>query len=744
MKKLFHTLVAVLAAFALPVAAQQSYMAGPGIAVFYPVAYDASAHSPSPIFEQDLAPVGQVPSAWRIRPVYSTQDGKNICTLRVDADADLYGGGEVWGPLRRNGKTIRMWNIDTPAYGVDGGTHLYQSHPWVMGIRPDGSCFGIIADNTWKSDMTTDLDVVFRSEGPAFRVVVIERDSPAEMMQALGQLTGTMQMPPLWALGYQQCRFSYHPDTRVKEIADTLRYQRIPSDVIWMDIHYMDHYRVFTFNPQEFPDPKGLNDYLHSKNFKSVYMIDPGVKAEKGYWIDDQGMANDYYVKDKDGNVFEGNVWPGACHFPDFTRPEVRTWWASLYPEFMKNGIDGIWNDMNEPSVFGGPDGTMPVDNMHLGGDGLKKDSHLRYHNVYGMNMVRGTRQGLLLANPDKRPFVLSRSNFLGGHRYAATWTGDNYSNWDQFRHSIPMSITLGLSGQPFNGPDIGGFCGSSNAALVANWTAVGVYFPFVRNHTIDGSVNQEPWAFDEKTTDVCRTAINRRYRLMPYVYSLFEEASRTGMPVMRPALMADTKDLKLRAEQEAFMLGGDLYIIPRWAPEANLPSGDWDVIAFETTDDGVQPYVAQRAGSIIPMAQLAQNTVEMSTDSLTLLVNLDAEGKAQGTLYEDAGDGFQYRNGDFARYTMKAEVSGKRVTVSISKTEGKMEAKAHTLRVGLVVDGKVTYSPWTKGESVTMKNIIDKQQGIDRTKLTFPQGEHKALFEEKANESGDYNKVRN
>ncbi|MCF0196165.1 MAG: alpha-glucosidase, partial [Bacteroidaceae bacterium] len=604
MKKLF-SIVAACVMTAAPMTAQHSYMAAPGVAVFYPARYDASAHSPSPIFERELAPQGDVPASWQIRPVYSEQDGKRVCTLHVGSDVDLYGGGEVWGPLRRNGKTIRMWNIDTPAYGVDGGSHLYQSHPWVMGLRPDGTAFGIIADNTWKSDMTTDQDVVFRSEGPAFRVIVIERDNPEEMMRALGELTGTMQLPPLWALGYQQCRFSYHPDTRVKEIADTLRLQKIPSDVIWMDIHYMDKYRVFTFNPQEFPDPKGLNDYLHSKHFKSVYMIDPGVKAEKGYWVDDQGMANDFFVKDKDGKPFEGNVWPGACHFPDFTRPEVRAWWATLYPPFMANGIDGIWNDMNEPSVFGGPDGTMPVDNQHQGGDGLKADSHLRYHNVFGMNMVRASREGLLLANPTKRPFVLSRSNFLGGHRYAATWTGDNYSNWDQFRHSIPMSLTLGLSGQPFNGPDIGGFCGSSTASLVANWTAVGVFFPFVRNHTIDGSVNQEPWAFDTKTTDVCRTSINRRYRLMPYVYTLFQEASQTGMPVMRPAFMADSKDRALRAEQQAFMLGADLYIIPRWAPDVSIPAGDWDVLQLESTDDGVQPYVAQRPGSIVPMANL-------------------------------------------------------------------------------------------------------------------------------------------
>ena len=702
--------------------AQQSYMASADVAVFYPAGYDAAAHSPSPIFIRELAPQGAVSPAWKLRPSFSTEDGKSVVRIKVDADADLYGGGEVWGPLRRNGKTIEFWNVDTPCYGVDGGTHLYQSHPWVLGLRSDGSSFGIIADNTWQATMTTDTEIVFRSSGPAFRMVIIEKNSPQEVMQELVNLTGNMEMPPLWSLGYQQCRYSYHPDTRVKEIADTLRYHKIPSDVIWMDIHYMDQYKIFTFHPQEFSQPKALNDYLHSKNFKSVYMIDPGVKAQEGYWVDDQLMANGYAVLDEEGKPFVGKVWPGDCHFPDFTRPEVRSWWSTLYPPFMAQGVDGIWNDMNEPAVFEGPRSSMPITNVHKGGDGLRQDTHLRYHNVYGLHMVRASRQGLLLANPTKRPFILSRSNFLGGHRYAATWTGDNYSNWEQFMASIPMSITLGLSGQPFNGPDMGGFCGDSNGKLVANWTAVGVYFPFVRNHCIDGGRAQEPWAFDQECLDVCRTAINRRYRLMPYVYTLFQEASKDGMPVMRPVFMADTKDKSLRAEEKAFMLGGDLIIIPRWAGDANLPGGDWDIFPLEDKDDGFQPYLAQRPGSVVPMGNLYQNTVEMKSDSLTLLVNPDAEGRAEGRLYEDDGDGFAYQQGNFAEYKLQAATEGKKLTVSISKVGGKAAEKQRTLRVGIVCDGKVTYSPWTAGNSVTMKTAADKQLNIDKRKLTFPQ----------------------
>ena len=722
MKKFLLTLAA--ACCLLTGKAQHAYLSAPGVAVFYPAQYDASAHAPSPIFERELYPIGEVPADWKIRPVYSQSGKEQVVTLHVGEDADLYGGGEVWGSLRRNGKTIEFWNMDNPYYHVDNGTHLYQSHPWIMGLRPDGSAFGIIADNTWRGKMTSDKEVVFTSLGPAFRVVVIEKESPKALMQALVDLTGNMELPPMWALGYQQCRFSYYPDTRVKEIADTLRYHQIPSDVIWMDIHYMDKFKIFTFDPKGFSNPKELNDYLHSKNFKSVYMIDPGIKVEKGFWLDDEGTAKDYWVRKADGTPYIGKVWPGPCHFPDFTRPDVRRWWSTLYVPFMAQGVDGVWNDMNEPAIGDGPEVSMPKDNIHRGGEGMAEGPHLRFHNVYGFNMVRASRDGLLLANPNKRPFVLSRSNFLGGHRYAATWTGDNKSTWEQFEASVPMSLTLGLSGQPFNGPDIGGFVGSTHANLLAHWTALGVYFPFVRNHTTENSVAQEPWAFDQQTLDICRTAINRRYRLMPYVYTLFEEASVNGMPVMRPLFMLDAKNPAFRTEEKAFMLGGDLYIIPRWAPEVALPEGNWNILKLEDHDDGVQPYVAQRPGSIIPMANLYQNTTELRTDSLTLLVNPDAEGKAVGTLYADARDGFESRDGHFARYELKAETVGKKLNVTIRKIEGKDEAKPRVLRVGYVTDQKITYSPWTAGESVSMKVVKDKTDTLVLKGLKFVEPE--------------------
>ncbi len=678
--------------------AQASFMSDDSIAVFIPANYDASNHQPSPVFVKELGFQDGIPADWRLKPVFSQRDGKQIATIHVGDGVDLYGTGEVKGPLKRNGRKISLWNIDTPAYGVDGGTHLYQSHPWVMGLRSDGSAFGIIADNTWRQTISTDQDVVFESMGPAFRVVVIERPDVAQLMRALADLTGHMPLPPLWSLGYHQCRHTYYPDGRVMEVADLLRKHQIPSDVIWMDIDYMDGYRIFTFDPDGFPNPRRLNDYLHQQHFKSVYMIDPGVKAEKGYFVDDQGRAGDYFVKTADGKLFEGKVWPGACHFPDFTRPEVRSWWSTLYRDFMATGVDGVWNDMNEPAIFGQPEQTMPLDNRHEGGDGITAGPHLRFHNVYGMNMVRASRQGLLLANPQKRPFILSRSNFLGGQRYAATWTGDNLSHPDHMKLSVPMTLTLGLSGQPFNGPDIGGFCENSNGELVAQWTALGVYFPFVRNHNTKGTVAQEPWAFTPEVLDACRTAINRRYRLMPYIYTLFREASETGMPVMRPLFMADPTDLSLRSEDRAFLLGGDLLVRPQWAGRTAMPKTAWQPLTLEAATDSFQCELRQRPGSVIPLANLAQSTTDLRTDSLTLLVCIDGEGKAVGQLYEDEGDGFSYREGCYRQTSIEATLRKKQLTVRMRQVDGKMPALSRMVRIGFVAGGRVRYSAWQQG----------------------------------------------
>lgn len=687
----------------------KAFMAMPGVAVFEPHRYDPGSHSPSPIFIVDLEDTGRVPEDWKLLPTFSSCLGKSSATIHV-GDADLYGGGEVSGDLRRNDDRQFFWNTENPTGFLDNGKRLYQSHPWLLGIRKDGSAFGIIADTTWKSELSTKGKVRFKSSGPSFRIIIIEKDDPAQVLSTLAELTGKMELPPLWSLGYHQCRFSYFPQEKAARTADALREHRIPCDVIWLDIHYMDHYKIFTFNPEGFADPEGLNRYLHSRNFRTVYMIDPGVKAEEGYSVDEQGREGGFFVSDRKGRLYHGKVWPGECHFPDFSRPDVRQWWAGLYDDFLAKGIDGVWNDMNEPSVFVSFGGTMPVSNVHKGGGGLPEGPHLRYHNIYGQLMVRASREGIKAARPDRRPFVLSRSNFLGGQRYAAMWTGDNFSDYGPMKESVPMCLNIGLSGQPFNGPDIGGFLRDCTPDLLKHWTASGVYFPFVRNHSSEGTVDQEPWAFDKETEDVCRTAIERRYRLLPYYYTLFEEASRNGMPVMRPLFWADFKDTSLRAEQQAFLVGSDLLVVPRWSEKPALPDGDWELFSFEDQDDGFQSYLALRPGAAVPVVDVFQSTAEYSTENLTVLVNPDGEGEACGTMYEDAGDGYSYRQGEYARYSLNAKAGEKSVTLEVSRTEGNMESRRR-IRVGLVRTGRIFFSEWSGSGRVTMD--IPEEAGV-------------------------------
>ncbi|WP_256010386.1 TIM-barrel domain-containing protein [Desertivirga xinjiangensis] len=680
--------------------AQLSFRVEKDIAVFYPKDFDSVQTLPSPAVIHTLHKKYDLPEKWTLLPEFKSIAGKSIVEIKYEPGTDLYGTGEVTGSLLRNGKNVTLWNSDNGNYLQFNGERLYQSHPWVLGVRKEGTAFGILADHTWKQQIKLGESIQIISDGPTFRVIVIEKKSPQEVIKCLASLTGTMQLPPMWALGYQQSRFSYYPQGQVKEIADNFRSKKIPIDVIWMDINYMDEFKIFTFDPKGYPDPKELNNYLHSKNVKSVYMIDPGVKKQAGYEVYDEGEERNYWIKNSRNQPYVGKVWPEQCVFPDFINPEVQTWWSSLYKNFMDLGIDGVWNDMNEPSVFNGPEGSMPPDNMHKGGNSFPDGPHLRYHNIYGMMMVQATRKGILDANPGKRPFVLSRSNFLGGQRYAATWTGDNKSSFEHLKTSIPMSINLGLSGQPFSGPDIGGFSGDCSAELFSQWIALGAYYPFCRNHTSIETVSQEPWAFGEKTERASRTAINRRYKLMPYLYSLFREASVSGMPVMQPLFFADVKDPSLRAEEEAFMLGSELIIVPRWAKNVKLPNGNWRNITLEDYDDGYQAQIKIRAGAIVPVGKVFQSTEEYNAEEITLLINPDQKGNASGSLYDDAKDGFGYTQGDYTLLNYQAETKGSDLTVTVKQIAGKRKIN-QVYRIGLVTSKGIMYSNPQKGNKI-------------------------------------------
>jgi alpha-glucosidase len=661
-----------------------------GVARFWSSSDAVSQALPSFSLESPRASTGSVSGSWTLKPQFGSAGHKKYAYIDIHAETDLYGTGEVTGSLLRNGYKIRLSNKDNFAFGKPD--QLYQSHPWVLGVRPDGTAFGVIFDTPWMADLDLRSGILFTisDAAPPFPVMVIEGQDPMEVTLKLSALTGNVPMPPRWSLGYHQCRYSYYPEARMREVLDTFRAKRIPCDVLWFDIDYMDAFRIFTFDENHYPDPKGMNDYLHSMGFSSVWMIDPGIEGKPGFFVYDQGTKIDAWVKDAAGEVFRGKVWPEEeCVFPDYTNPKVRKWWSGLYEDFMTTGIDGVWNDMNEPSVFNGPDGTMPLDNMHSGGGDLPPGPHEQYHNVWGLMMVKASRKGIQKANPDKRPFVLSRSNFLGGHRYAATWTGDNVASWEHMKWSVPMSLNLSLSGQPFNGPDIGGFVDNATPELWAHWIAMGALFPFSRAHSIKDSEDQEPWSFGPETERAARTALERRYRLMPYLYTLFRESHVNGAPVMQPVMFADPADLSLRMEDQAFLIGEDLMVVPQWAEDVQLPKGIWrdvSVVDGDLSADAYQCDLKVRGGAIVPMGPVVQSTREIGVNPpLTLLVVLDKQGKATGSVYEDEGEGYGYLKDEFRQSTFTAEKKGDRVVVKCSDQEGKLALEKRLVAVTVV-----------------------------------------------------------
>lgn len=608
-------------------------------------------------------------------PEFARFGDRALVRVLAALKADRYGLGEVCGPLLHSNRKVTGWTRDSFGYD-DRSDNLYQSHPWVLCVRTDGSAFGVIVETTWRFTAHVFDHLLIEVEGPPPAVAVIEGATPADVLVTLTELTGRIEMPPRWALGFQQSKWNYAPADDVRRVAREFRERQLPADVIWIDIDYMDAYKVFTFDPA-FGDPVALHHDLHAIGWKAAWMIDPGVKVEPGYHVYDEAVAGDHNVHLPSGadavavpaTPFEGIVWPGAVVFPDFTRAATRDWWAGLYTDFLATGVDAVWNDMNEPANLEDlPDKALPPDVVHradpeLGGPG----PHARYRNIYGLQMTRASHAGMKAARPDRRPFLLTRSTFLGGQRHAATWTGDNCSDWEHLAWSIPMALNLGLSGQPLAGPDIGGFADECSGALLARWMGIGCLFPFARNHNMKTMPDQEPWAFGAQVEATCRRALERRYRLLPYLYTLAHEAATTGLPIMRPAWFADPADPDLRKVDTAFLLGPDLYVrcdvtpartgatapVPTgWRPVEVIGVGDADALQVRDRD---LPELYLRPGAALPLGPVMQWSDERPLDELTVIAHLGADGTATGTLYEDAGDGYAHLGGEYrvTRFTV-------------------------------------------------------------------------------------------
>ncbi|KAH9603525.1 hypothetical protein KSS87_019849 [Heliosperma pusillum] len=664
-------------------------------------------------------------------PTFECPQGQQIVQFELPVGTTFYGTGEVSGQLERTGKRVFTWNTDAWGYGPST-TSLYQSHPWVLAILPNGEALGVLADTTRRCeiDLRKQSTIKFVSALPYPAITFGPFASPTDVLVTLSHAVGTVFMPPKWALGYHQCRWSYASDKRVLEVARTFREKGIPCDVIWMDIDYMDGFRCFTFDPERFPDPQSLVSDLHLSGFKAIWMLDPGIKQEKGYFVYDSGSENDIWVQTADGRPFVGDVWPGACVFPDFTRSNARSWWANLVKDFISNGVDGIWNDMNEPAVFKVVSKTMPESNIHAGDQELGGcQNHSLYHNVYGMLMARSTYEGMKGANENKRPFVLTRAGFMGSQRYAATWTGDNLSTWEHLHMSTSMVLQLSLSGQPLSGPDIGGFAGNATPKLFGRWMGIGAMFPFCRGHSETDTVDHEPWSFGEECEEVCRLALRRRYQLMPHIYTLFYLAHTRGTPVASPTFFADPKDLRLRTAENSFLLGPLLIQAStlqnrgiHQTPHL-LPKGIWLSFDFDDSHPDL-PALYLQGGSIIPMTLPHQYVGEANpTDDVILLVALDEHGRAEGVIFEDDGDGYEFTKGNYLLTYYVAQLHSSAVTVKVSKTEGSWKRPKRRLHVQLLLGGGAKIDSWgMDGEDVliTMPSEHEVSQLISQSQKQY------------------------
>lgn len=633
---------------------------------------------------------------------------------RLRDDEHVYGLGEKNGPLDKRGSKLggfnyTMWNSDT--FGYDSSTDpIYVSVPFYMVMRK-GVAHGIFLDNTSRSNFDighqTEGVLSFGADAGTLDYYLIYGPEPKKVLERYTALTGRMPLPPLWSLGFHQCRYSYYPDKRVRFIADNFRERRIPADVIWLDIHYQDGYKPFTWDKRRFPDPAQMISYLRKEGFRLVTIVDPHPKKERGYSPYDSGLLGDHFVKNADGSIYTAPVWPskagdgdspdwskppgGPSVFPDFTKPAARAWWGGLYAGLVDAGVAGIWNDMNEPAVFESASGTMPLDVRH-DNEGEPSD-HRALHNVYGMLMTRSTYDGLLKLRPEERPFVLARASFAGGQRYAALWPGDNTSNWSHLRQSIPMLLGMGLSGFPFVGSDIGGFIGAPSPELFTRWLQAGVFYPFMRDHTMFGSPDQEPWAFGTESEVLNRRAIELRYRLLPEIYSAMREASENGTPAMRPLMIEFPKDEQAAGIDDEFLLGPDLLVAPvldQGATERSvyLPAGHWydywtgvriagpKRIDVPVTMASIPMFV--RAGAFVFQQPVVQHTGEMPGQPLE--VTLFAGVPTERFLYEDEGNGFGYRRGVHARRRFASHRDGNATVVEVDAPEGTYRPKARAM----------------------------------------------------------------
>ena len=646
-----------------------------------------------------------------------------VNTFKIQGGESFYGLGDKPCDLNLRGKRFQLWGSDTYAYGKDTDP-VYKNIPFYIGLHHK-KAYGVFFDNTFKTffDFGKGRESVTSmwAMGGEMNFYFVYGPEITEVCENYADLTGKASLPPKWALGFQQSKWSYYPEKTVRELADEFRNREIPCDVIHLDIDYMDGYRCFTWDNERFPNPTQLIADLEKQGFKTVVIIDPGIKVDPGYWVYDQGKENDYFCRAADGKLYRGSVWPGPCYFPDFTNPEVRTWWEGLFDGLVKEGVAGVWNDMNEPAVF--EHGTFPSSIRH---DYDGNDcSHRKAHNVYGMQMVRATHDGLQKLNKDKRPFAITRSAYAGTQRYAAMWTGDNVASWDHLKIAVRQCQRLSMSGISFVGSDIGGFIETPDGELFTRWIQAAMFHPFFRAHSSGDHGDKEPWKFGEKYTKIIKRFISLRYQFIPYLYTAFYQHSINGAPILKSLAMIDQYDPETYYRKAEFGIGENLLTCPVDQPQVDgrwvyLPKGKWfnfwtnelyidaEEIWIEAKLDSLPLFV--KAGTVLPMGEAMEWVDQKKTDKLSLLCYFNTD-ETVSHLYDDQGDGYGYQSTVYSlkKFTLKGDRKQGLVSLTQEK-EGEYQSEYKYYALQLIGIPFSVTTALIDGESVNFEYDANSQ----------------------------------
>lgn len=642
-----------------------------------------------------------------------SQRGATI-SWELPTDEHVYGlGDKVGGGMDRRGHRYKMWNTDhylwTPS-GADSDP-LYKSIPDILFVKEGGQAHGLFIDNPSRANVDVGATSVgvftYAAErATTMDLYIIAGPDPKDVIKSYTALTGRPPLPPLWSLGYNQSRFSYLDEADTREAANHLRADSIPADVIWLDLRYQEHNAPFTVDTTTFPNFSGMISDFSAMGLNTVLITDLHIRQNDNDPQYTSGKAGEHFVFNADGTLLAGGVWPwqdvpppfkARSVFPEFTLQSARDWWGTLFTQFANYGVAGFWNDMNEPSIPFDPDlfpeRTFHDDTPHRleGGTAGASADHVTIHNAYGLLNARATYEGALALRPNTRPFVLSRAAYAGSQRWGATWTGDNTANREHLAVTIPQLINLGVSGYAYAGADVGGYSlcpwhyttSGLDASLLVEWMELGALQPFFRNHSELGTCRREPWLLGPQVEARLRKAIERRYKLLPYIYTAFEESSRNGLPVMRPLWLEYPADATTLTNDKAFLLGRDLLVAPKLVPGTDpyavtLPQGAWwDTLTGDLNPSGgtvtITPpeddslRIFARAGAIIPTQPLTQMAGARPQGALTVEVWPGPD--CSGALYQDDGRSLDYQKGAMTRITYACEPSATGVRVTSTST---------------------------------------------------------------------------